>query len=348
MKLNFNLKRIRRDVPNPANSFRFHRGEYGHNYLMNVNHDRYYADTESLIKEIKKKLKLSKNQKVVLGQGAESLIKDIIFWHSNETKKNKRILIYEPNYFMYEYFAKLNGYKIFKFHLSKVQDYYINENEILKNLEQNKIKLLVLVNPSAPLEKQIKKSSLKKIIEYCKKKKIFIILDEVYEDFYNKDSFNLLKKYENIIIIRTFSKMAGYPGLKVGFAISRKKVFQAMNSLRLSVEHSSYVVNKCINLLKSNSIKKNQKTILNTIEWGRKNFLKINITPHTKKIIWFTIDLKQKKLKKDILKIFKKKNIYVYHRFNNDLDTFISFTASHLKNFKYIFEVVKSKVLKNN
>ena len=54
MKLNFNLKRIRRDVPNPANSFRFHRGEYGHNYLMNVNHDRYYADTESLIKEIKK------------------------------------------------------------------------------------------------------------------------------------------------------------------------------------------------------------------------------------------------------------------------------------------------------
>ena len=342
MKPNFNLKRIRREVPNPSNSLRLHRGEFGHNYLQKVNHDRYYADTEALIKEIKKNLKLSKNQNIVLGQGAESLIKDFIYWHSINNKRNKRILIYEPNYFMYEYFAKLNGYKIFKFSLNVDENYYINENEILKYLKNYKIKLLVLVNPSAPIEKKIKEKSLIKILEYCKKKNIFIILDEVYADFYSKSSLNLLKKFDKLIIIRTFSKTAGYPGLKVGFSISGEKIFKAMNSLRLSVEHSSYVINKCIKLLKSNSIKNNQKIIKNTIYWGRKNFLKINIDSLTRTIIWFTIDLKQKKLKKKVIDKFKAKNIFVYHKFNKDFDTLISFTASHLNNFKYIFNLIKS------
>ena len=78
MRQNFNLKRVRREVPNPKNTFRFHRGEFGHNYKKNLDEDRYYADTESLISCIKKTLKLKKNHHVILGQGAEGLIKDVI------------------------------------------------------------------------------------------------------------------------------------------------------------------------------------------------------------------------------------------------------------------------------
>ena len=194
MSPKFDLRRVRRDVPDPARSFRFHRGEFGHNYLNRVDHDRYYADTEALIKQLKKKLKLSRSLNIVLGQGAESLIKDFLFWYSIKNKNSKRLLIYEPNYFMYEYFAKLFGYKIFKFSLNKNLDYNINEAEIINFVEQNKIKLLVLVNPSAPLEKKFKDESLKKLLGYCKKKNIYVILDEVYEDFYKKNTFSLLKK----------------------------------------------------------------------------------------------------------------------------------------------------------
>ena len=57
MSPKFDLRRVRRDVPDPARSFRFHRGEFGHNYLNRVDHDRYYADTEALIKQLKKKIK---------------------------------------------------------------------------------------------------------------------------------------------------------------------------------------------------------------------------------------------------------------------------------------------------
>ena len=138
--------------------------------------------------------------------------------------------------------------------------------------------------------------------------------------------------------------MAGYPGLKAGFSVSGKKVYKAMNASRLSVELSSYVVNKCIKILKSNLIKKNQKIISNSINWGNKNFQKINIQSHTRSIIWFTIDLKNKKNRDKVLKSLRNKKILVYKNFNKSLKNFISFTSSHLNNLKYTFSIIK----KNN
>lgn len=341
MRENFNLKRVRREVPDPKKNFRFHRGEFGHNYKKKIDLDRYYADTENLINQIKTSLKLTKRQHVVLGQGAEGLIKDVMLWRSYKNSK-KNLLIFDPNYYMYEHFAKLFGYKIFKLKLGQIIQYLINESVIINYLKKNKINLLVLVNPSAPLEKKINFTSLVKILEYCKKKKIFVILDEVYENFYYSKSTKLVNKYQNLIIIKTFSKMAGYPGLKTGFSISGKEVFNAMDSLRLSVELSSYVTNKSVKILKSNLIKKNQKTISNSIKWGNKNFHKIKIHSNTRSIIWFTVNLTNNKNRIKILKSLSKKNVYVYKNFKDSLKNFISFTSSHLDNLKYIFKIIKN------
>ena len=344
MKENFNLKRIRRLTPNPKIFFRLHRGEFGHNYKKKFDDDKYYADPESLICCIKKSLKLKKNQHVVLGQGAEGLIKDIIMWHSiNNQKKN--ILIYEPNYYMYEHFAKLFGYKIFKFKLNLLNSYYIDYQKIINFVKDNKINLVVIVNPSAPLEKRIDKISLLILLKYCKKNNIFIIFDEVYESFYKKNAINNVSKFNDFVVIKTFSKMVGYPGLKAGFAVCGKKIFHVLNSSRLSVELPSYVVNKCNKIITSNIIKKHEKIILNSIKWGNKNFPRIGIKSLTKSSIWFTIDLKNKIIKDKVLNSLIKKKILVNKNFPNDLNNLISFTASHLENLKYTFNVIK-KTLK--
>jgi histidinol-phosphate/aromatic aminotransferase/cobyric acid decarboxylase-like protein len=344
MKHNFNLKRIRRATPNPKYFFRFHRGEFGHNFKKKVDLDRYYADTESLISCIKKTFKLKSNQNIILGQGAEGLIKDTLMWHAMTSQK-KNILLYEPNYYMYEHYAKLFGYKIFKFKLNLSTPYYIDYLEIVKFVKNNKINLLARVNPSAPLEKKINQISLINLLKYCKKNKIFVIFDEVYENFYEKSSINLVDKFENFIVIKTFSKNVGYPGLKAGFAICGKKVFQYLNSSRLSVELSSYVVKNCIRILKSNIIKKNEKIIFDSIKWGNKNFLKIGIESLSRSTIWFTIDLQKKKIKERVLKLLSKKNILVNSNFDLNLKYLVSFTASYLQNLKYIFKTIK-KIIK--
>lgn len=343
MKYNFNLKRIRREVPNPKYFLRVHRGEFGHNYKKKIDLDSYYADTESLIHSLKKNLKIKSYQNIVLGNGAESLIRDTMMWHSSINKK-KNILIYDPNYFMYEHFAKLYGYRIFKFKLKLNTSYYINYLKIIEFIKKNNINILSLVNPSAPLEKKIDEISLIKLLRFCNKKKIIIMLDEVYESFYQKHSFNLVNQYKNLIVIRTFSKMAGYPGLKVGFAICGKKIFKALNSCRLSVELPRYVVDQCKKILKSNVIKENERIITNSIVWGNKNFSKIGIKSLTKSTIWFTINLNNQKIKKKVLYQFSKKKILVNKHFKSELKNLISFTVSHLSNIKYIFNVIKNSL----
>ena len=341
MKNNFNLKRIRRSTPHPKYFFRFHRGEFGHDYKKKISQNRYYADTESLITNLKKNLKIKRNQNIILGNGAEGLIKDTMMWFSSINKK-KNILIYYPNYFMYEHFAKLFGYKIFKFKLRLNTSYYIDYKDIINYIKKNKINILALVNPSAPLEKKINEISLKKLLNFCKKKNIIIILDEVYESFYKKNSLDLVCNYPNLVVIRTFSKMAGYPGLKVGFAICGNKIFKALNSCRLSVELSSYAVEQCIKILKSNMIKKNEKIVRNSISWGNKNFSKIGIKSLTKSTIWFTVNLNSYKIKQKLLSKLSEKKILVNKNFKNELKNLISFSASHLNNLKYIFNIIKN------
>ena len=60
------------------------------------------------------------------------------------------------------------------------------------------------------------------IIKFCNKLKITILIDEVYQGI-DQSAIKLIKKYNNLIILKSLSKASGLPGLRVGFAISTKK-----------------------------------------------------------------------------------------------------------------------------
>ena len=67
--------------------------------------NNYYPDAENLIKEIAKFHKKKKDN-ILLGLGAESLIKDTIIWHQQKFKIKNSLNTF-PNFFMYEIFFKL-------------------------------------------------------------------------------------------------------------------------------------------------------------------------------------------------------------------------------------------------
>ena len=140
---------------------------------------------------------------------------------------------------MYEYYSKVFKYKLYKINLSPAD----NENTILEKLinkiKEKKINLLCLVNPSAPLEKEISKKKIIELCNFCKKNKILIILDEVYLSILDFQNIKLTKKFNNLLIIKSFSKMAGFPGIRLGVGICGGEIFKALDSLRLSIEITS-------------------------------------------------------------------------------------------------------------
>ena len=334
------IKRVRKPSPNPLKYLRLHRNENGQKYKSKLDLDRYYPDVLGAIQKLKDYFNIKKNTSIILGLGAESIIKDIFIWHSNKHKK-KNILIYDPNYYMYEHYAKLFNYKITKFKLLKDSNFYLNSTDIISAIKKNKINLLSLINPSAPVEKKIKHNELLKIINFCKNNYITIILDEVYLNFSSSSSIKYLTKLSNLIIVKSFTKMAGYPGIRAGFAICNKKIFDELDSYRLSIELPSQTILKIIKILnKPKLIINNENNIQKVITYSKKELIKKGYKVYNKNINSLIFEINNHKLKNQIVIKFQKNNILVNSDFKLDLKNCISFTATHMFNVKTLINLL--------
>tara|TARA_B100000530_G_scaffold36889_1_gene21314 strand:- start:19 stop:621 length:603 start_codon:yes stop_codon:yes gene_type:complete len=193
-----------------------------------------------------------------------------------------------------------------------------------------------MVNPSAPLEKYINKKEVIKILKYCKKNKIFLIIDEVYKSFFDKSFFDLIYKY-NFIIVRSLSKTPGYPGIRVGYLLCNQKIFKEIDSLRLSIELSSYSVNKAKKILDNpKKIISDEKKIIEASKFFSKQMSIKGFKSYNKNINSIVIDLKNLILKKKILLSLKKKKILVSSNYKKNLKNCISITTTNVSNLKKI------------
>ncbi|MDD3647498.1 MAG: aminotransferase class I/II-fold pyridoxal phosphate-dependent enzyme, partial [Candidatus Dojkabacteria bacterium] len=64
---------------------------------------------------------------------------------------------------------------------------------------------------------------------------VVVVVDEVYSEFSNQTCINLLKKYNNLIIIGSFSKTFGLAGLRVGYILSSGEIISFLSRVELSI-----------------------------------------------------------------------------------------------------------------
>ena len=112
----------------------------------------------------------------------------------------------------------------------------MNFDRLNKEIKAKKINFLILVNPSSPIEKRWGNKDLLKIIKLCNKKKILLLLDQVYEKDLKFSNLKLVKNFKNIIILGSFSKIFGLPGLRLGYCFSNKQTIKEINTCRLAIE----------------------------------------------------------------------------------------------------------------
>jgi threonine-phosphate decarboxylase len=171
---------------------------------------------------------------LITGNGATELIH---YFSSAFVKK--KVLIPSPTFCEYELASKRNNAKII--HSQVKNDFQIDSEFIVKNGNNpnNEITTIFLCNPNNPTGKD----SIKQIIEILEKidGKITILLDESYVEFIdNKDEkrynyfINLIKEFNNLVILRSMTKTCGLAGLRVGYAISNKKIIEKMNGKIIS------------------------------------------------------------------------------------------------------------------
>ena len=165
-----------------------------------------------------------KSENINVGLGADALIKDIFIWHSIKYNQNKRVGFGLPNYFMYILNSTVFGYKIFNYQIDPSNVKKLDVNFVKRFLKKNKISLLAISNPSHPFEKNWSLDEIREITKFCKKHNIIFVIDEVYQGLGSASACSLIKKFQNLIIIRSFSKACGLPGIRVGYTVATKKL----------------------------------------------------------------------------------------------------------------------------
>ncbi len=156
---------------------------------------------------------------LLFGNGASELFMGII--HAVRPKKT---LIPIPSFYGYEYAAKAASSDIVFFPLREEEEFMPKEDLFTALAEDTD--LLFLANPNNPTGKRMEKEYLKKLLKICKDREIFVVLDECFIEFSGSE-FSMLseiKEYDNLLLVRTFTKIYAIPGVRLGYLICSNNI----------------------------------------------------------------------------------------------------------------------------
>ncbi len=154
---------------------------------------------------------------IIVGNGSTELISLFI-----QIRNPKKALIVGPTYSEYEREVALGGGCTLYYRLEEENQFLLDIPSLERELTSD-VELLVICNPNNPTSSAITRSDMRKILDICKRKGIFVMVDETYvefaEDVQKITSVPLTGYYNNLIILRGISKFFAAPGLRLGYAI---------------------------------------------------------------------------------------------------------------------------------
>ena len=98
---------------------------------------------------------------------------------------------------------------------------------------------IVIANPNAPTSIAEGLEFIEDILKHNQES--VVIVDEAYVDFGATSAIALLEKYENLLVVQTFSKSRAMAGMRIGYAMGHPSLIQAMNDVKYSI--NSYTMN---------------------------------------------------------------------------------------------------------
>ncbi len=188
-------------------------------------YNRYPDPLQKKVKEALAPLKETTPENIFLGNGSDEAI-DLLIRSFCEPHQDS-ILILEPTYGMYTVCANVNAVSVQAVSLTKSFD--IDLEATLKAIDST-TRIIFVCSPNNPSGNSLNRQSILQLLEQFSG---LVVVDEAYIDFAESASFiALLNKYDNLVILQTFSKAWGLAGLRLGMCYASSDIITILNKVK--------------------------------------------------------------------------------------------------------------------
>ncbi|HVI39223.1 MAG TPA: histidinol-phosphate transaminase [Anaerovoracaceae bacterium] len=161
---------------------------------------------------------------VVAGNGSDELITVIM---GAFLRPGDKVLTFSPEFSMYQFYGEI--YEKTNFIADKQEDLILTAGDVLDAVNESKPAAIIISNPCSPTSLVMGREDVLHIVENTE---ALVIIDEAYMDFSDQSIMKVAEKYDNLIILKTCSKALGLAAIRLGFAVSSKKIIRALHCVR--------------------------------------------------------------------------------------------------------------------
>lgn len=162
---------------------------------------------------------------IVIGNGSDELIDYLIKAFS---EKGRRIITTAPFFAMYKIYSIINGSIFVQIPLGQ-NNFSLNEDKILEEAKKEDSSIVFIAYPNAPTGNYFAEDKIIKIIE---ESGCLVVVDEAYYEFGEKTFIPLISQYDNLVILRTFSKAYSLASLRVGYLLSNPEIINEIRKVK--------------------------------------------------------------------------------------------------------------------
>ncbi len=164
------------------------------------------------------------------GNGSDEVLSFVFYAFFDSDKK---FVMPEFTYSFYPVYAGF--YNIPMDNVPLKEDWSLDVEKMLENSKKNKSGI-IFANPNAPTGIGLKREQVRQMLEKANKDEIFIV-DEAYVDFGGESCIPLLKDFNNLVIVRTFSKSLCGAGQRLGYIVANPELVNIVTTVKNSVNH---------------------------------------------------------------------------------------------------------------
>lgn len=309
--------------------------------LKNISH---YPDPlcSNLIKAIAKKENLEPKN-IIISSGSDELIELLIKAYASPSDT---VLSMSPTFGMISFLSQVHGIKNKAISQRLVKEgifarYMIDENHFFEETEQSKI--VFIARPNNPDGKVVSEDFIERLASLP----ILVVIDEAYIEFSSYQSLaKLIPQYENLVVLRTFSKAYGLGGLRVGYGIMPCDIRSVLISIKQPYNVNIVGQKAALVALSSPLVNQRIKEMTKTRDWFVDQLKLIqkqykNFWIHPSEACYVLLTFESAEIPKNLYNHFYSKGILVRYYSSHDMVNNLRISIGLKENMKKVIDELK-------